>query len=375
MEERKKYVAKTLYGLEEVVKNDLAEIGIPKCRVTNRAVEFHATKEQLYKANLSFSAALNILEPIFSFKAKDENEFYDFVKSYDWSKVFGLDDTFSISSSVKSEFFNHSQYIALKMKDAIVDRFRDETGKRPDVDSKTPDIKFNLSIKDDRCSIAIDTSGDALFKRGYRTETNLAPLNEMLAAGLIKLSGWDKQSTLMDPMCGAGTIPMEAAMMLLNIPAGYYRSHFGFFGLKDFDHDIWRKVRQEAREGIVESSVKIFGSDLAMRSIRKATTNLNNARELKRNVRFKVEDALFVEQEKGTTTVLLNPPYGERIYKEEVDVLYERFGDNIAKNFKNCKVGVFSSNFEALDKIQLNKVKEYNLYNAAIKCKFQLFEV
>jgi putative N6-adenine-specific DNA methylase len=375
MEERKKYVAKTLFGLEEVVRKDLEEIGIAKCRVTNRAVEFHATKEQLYKANLSFASALNILEPIYSFTATDENDFYNQVKAYDWSKIFDLDDTFAISSTVKSTTFTHSQYIALKMKDAIVDRFRDETGKRPDVDSKTPDVKFNLSIRDNKCSIAIDTSGDALFKRGYRTETNLAPLNEMLAAGLIQLSGWDKQSTLMDPMCGAGTIPMEAAMMLLNIPAGYYRTHFGFFASKDFDISVWKKVRDEARENMRESSVKIFGSDLAMRSIRKATTNLNNAVELKRNVRFKVEDALFAEQERGTTTVIVNPPYGERIYKEEVDVLYQRFGEHIAKNYKNCKIGVFSSNLEAMDKIGLPKIKEYDLYNAAIKCKFQLFEV
>ena len=357
MEERKKYVAKTLFGLEDIVRQDLESIGIAKCRVTNRAVEFHATKEQLYKANLSFSSTLNILEPIYSFTAKDENDFYDQVKAYDWSKIFDLDDTFSISSTVKSTTFTHSQYIALKMKDAIVDRFRDETGKRPDVDSKTPDVKFNLSIRDNKCSVAIDTSGDALFKRGYRTETNLAPLNEMLAAGLIKLSGWDKQSTLMDPMCGAGTIPMEAAMMLLNIPAGYYRTHFGFFGQKDFDISVWKKVRDEARENMRESSIKIFGSDLAMKSIRKATTNLNNAVELKRNVRFRVEDALFAEQERGTTTVLVNPPYGERIYKEEVDVLYQRFGDHIAKNYKNCKVGVFSSNFEAMDKVGFRRLK------------------
>jgi putative N6-adenine-specific DNA methylase len=375
MGERKKYVAKTLFGLEQVVKEELADIGIAKCRVTNRAVEFHATKEQLYRANLSFSAALNILEPIFSFKANNENEFYDQVKSYDWSTIFGLDDTFSISSTVRSEKFTHSQYIALKMKDAIVDRFRDETGRRPNVDSKTPDVKFNLSIREDKCTISIDTSGDALFKRGYRVETNLAPLNEMLAAGLIKLSGWDKQSTLMDPMCGAGTIPLEAAMMLLNVPPGFYRRDFGFFGFKDYDPEIWKRIKDEAQDNITESSVKIFGSDLAMKSVRKATSNLNNARDLKRNVRFRVEDATFIEQEKGATTVILNPPYGERIYKEEVDILYQRFGDNIAKNFKNCKVGVFSSNFEALDKIGLNKVKEYDLFNAAIKCKFQIFEV
>lgn len=375
MEERKKYIAKTIFGLEDIVKQDLENLGINKCRVTNRAVEFHATKEQLYKANLSFSSALNILEPIYSFTANNEQDFYNQVKAYDWKKIFDLDDTFSISSTVKSAKFTHSQYIALKMKDAIVDRFRDDTGRRPDVDSKTPDIKFNLTIKDDKCSIAIDTSGDALFKRGYRTETNLAPLNEMLAASLIKMSGWDKKSSLMDPMCGAGTIPIESAMMLLNIPAGYYRTHFGFFGLKDFDIDVWKNVREEAREGIKQSSIKVFGSDLAMKSIRKATTNLNNAPDLKRNVRFKVEDALFAEQENGATTVLLNPPYGERIYKEEVDILYQRFGDHIAKNFKNCRVGVFSSNFEAMDKIGLPKVKEFDLYNASIKCKFQLFEV
>ena len=248
--EREKYIAKTLKGLEQPLKKELAEIGIAKCRVTNRAIEFHATKEQMYQANYTFRTAINILKPLYQFKANDENELYEEVKKYEWENLFDLDKTFAITHSVRSEIFTHSQYISLKTKDAIVDRFREKFGSRPSIDAKEPDVKLNLFIRDNKCSILLDTSGDSLFKRGYRTETNSAPLNEVLAAGLISLSGWDKNSTLVDPMCGSGTIAIEAGMMLCNIPAGYYRTSFGFFNMEDFDIDIWKKVRNEAKAKI-----------------------------------------------------------------------------------------------------------------------------
>ena len=374
--EREKYIAKTLKGLEEPLKQELAEIGINKCRVTNRAIEFHATKEQLYKANYTFRTAINILKPLFQFKANNQDELYNEVKNYEWENLFDLDKTFAITHSVRSEIFTHSQFISLKTKDAIVDRFREKFGSRPSIDPKQPDIKLNLFIRDNKCSVLLDTSGDSLFKRGYRTETNKAPLNEVMAAGLISLSGWDKNSPLIDPMCGSGTIAIEAGMMLCNIPAGYYRTSFGFFNMEDFDIDIWKKVRKEAKENIdLEKGIQISGSDLAMRSIRFSQNNLQNTPELKRIIRFRGMDALEITPTSEKSTIIINPPYGERIYKDEVAVLYERFGEHLKENFKGHKMGILSSNVEALDLIDLNKTNEFDLMNGSIECKYQIYSI
>ena len=374
--EREKYIAKTLKGLEQPLKKELAEIGIAKCRVTNRAIEFHATKEQMYQANYTFRTAINILKPLYQFKANDENELYEEVKKYEWENLFDLDKTFAITHSVRSEIFTHSQYISLKTKDAIVDRFREKFGSRPSIDAKEPDVKLNLFIRDNKCSILLDTSGDSLFKRGYRTETNSAPLNEVLAAGLISLSGWDKNSTLVDPMCGSGTIAIEAGMMLCNIPAGYYRTSFGFFNMEDFDIDIWKKVRNEAKAKIdTTKGINIFGSDLAMRSIRFSQNNLGNVPDLKRIVRFRGMDVLELSPTSGKSTIIVNPPYGERIYKDEVGILYERLGEHLKENFKGHKLGILSSNIEALDLIDLEKTEEFDLMNGSIECKYQIYNI
>ncbi|MEZ7900509.1 MAG: putative N6-adenine-specific DNA methylase [Urechidicola sp.] len=373
--DKHKYIAKTLKGLEQVVKQELIELGIPKCRVTNRAIEFHATKEQMYACNYNFRTAISILKPMFAFTAKDENELYDKVKELEWEKIFGLDKTFAISHSVNSTVFTHSQYISLKTKDAIVDRFRDKFNDRPNVDAKDPDIKLNLYIRGEKCQILLDTSGDALFKRGYRLETNSAPLNEVMAAGLLALSGWDKNSALIDPMCGSGTIAIEAGMMLCNIPAGHYRTTFGFFNWEDFDQDLWKKVRNESNAKIdLEKGIKIQASDLAMRSVRMAQSNLRNTPELNRIIRFKVEDALEIQASGSSGTIIINPPYGERIYKDEVAILYQRFGEHIKKEFEGYKLGVLSSNTEALNLIPLEKIEEFDMMNGSIDCKYQLFK-
>ena len=374
--EKQKYVAKTLKGLEEPLKQELAEIGINKCRVTNRAIEFHATKEQLYQANYTFRTAINILKPLFQFKAKNEQELYDKVKEFEWESIFGLDKTFAISHSVRSEIFTHSQYISLKTKDAIVDRFREKFNSRPSVDPKQPDVKFNLFIRGDKCSLLLDTSGDALFKRGYRIETNMAPLNEVMAAGLISLSGWDRNSTLVDPMCGSGTICIEAGMMLCNIPAGYYRTSFGFFNMADFDLDLWKKVRNEAKDKIeLDKGITIHGSDLAMKSIRISQKNLDNVPDLKRIVRFKGEDVLELSAPKKTGTMIINPPYGERIYKDEVAVLYQRLGEHLEDQFRGYTLGILSSNKEALDLIHLNKQRTVDLMNGSIECDYRIYNI
>ncbi len=374
--EKHKYIAKTLKGLEEPLKAELAEIGIGKCRVTNRAIEFHATKEQLYKANYLFRNAINILKPLYQFTAINEQELYDRVKEFEWENIFGLEKTFAISHSVNSDIFTHSQYISLKTKDAIVDRFRDKFNSRPSVDPKQPDVKFNLFIRGEKCSILLDTSGDALFKRGYRIETNQAPLNEVMAAGLISLSGWDKNSTLVDPMCGSGTICIEAGMMLCNIPAGYYRTDFGFFNMEDFDLDLWKKVRNEAKDKIdLRKGITIYGSDLAMKSIRISQKNLDNVPDLKRIIRFKGQDVLDMSAPDEKGTMIINPPYGERIYKDEVAILYQRLGEHLEEEFKGYTLGILSSNKEALDLIHLDKQRKVDLMNGSIECDYRIYTV
>ena len=374
--EKQKYIAKTLKGLEQPLKAELAEIGINKCRVTHRAIEFHATKEQLYKANYQFRTAINILKPLFQFTAKNEKELYQKVKEFEWEKLFDLDKTFAITHSVRSDIFTHSQYISLKTKDAIVDRFRDKFNARPSVDPKQPDVKFNLFIRGEKCSLLLDTSGDALFKRGYRMETNKAPLNEVMASGLLSLSGWDKNSTLIDPMCGSGTIAIEAGMMLCNIPSGYYRTSFGFFNMADFDLTLWKKVRNEAKEKIdLSKGIIIQGSDLAMKSIRISQNNLQNVPELKRIVRFKGQDALEISASGNKGTIVINPPYGERIYKDEVAILYQRLGEHLEEEFKGYTLGILSSNKEALDLIHLNKTNKFDMMNGSIECEYRVYSI
>lgn len=371
----KKYVAKTLKGLESVLNDELKDLGVSKTRVLTRAVEFEANKEQLYKVNYSVRTALSILQPLFSFNALNEREFYKKIKEFPWYKIMRLNQTFLISKSVNSEVFTHSHYISLKMKDAIVDKFREERGERPNINTDKPDFRFHLKINGTKCSVSLDTSGEALFKRGYKTGINKAPINECLASGLIHLMGWNGTSALLDPTCGSGTIVIEAAMIANKIPSGFYRKHFGFMNFKDFDSRLWQKVKEEKNKEINFSGVKIYGYDINEKTIRIARANLDNLGELKRHIRLKKDDATSAYQPFETYTVLFNPPYGERLNeKYEVEKLYAEIFDNLKRNFKNTQIGIISSNDSALNCINLPLKKSVKVLNGALDCQFNIYQ-
>lgn len=369
-----KMVAKTFRGLEEVLHNELENLGATNLIKGNRMVEFTGNQEMLYKANFHLRTALKILKPIFEFKVKNEDELYKSIQTIDWSNYFDLKNTFSVDSVVFSNNFSHTKYVALKVKDAIVDQFREKFGKRPYVDADDPDLRINIHISNETCTVSLDSSGDSLHKRGYRIKTNKAPLNEVLAAGMILLSGWDQKSLFIDPMCGSGTLIIEAAMMAHNIPPGLYRKKFGFETWKDFDSDLLEDIyEEESPENKID--INIIGADISEIATRISLENIENA-ALKRKIDLitkPIEDFIPPRDEIGT--IITNPPYGERLKKNEINDFYKSLGDKFKKSFKGYNIWMLSSNFEAIKNIGLHPSKKMTLFNGALECKFLNYEI
>lgn len=377
MRDRKSlYIAKTMKGLEPLLKQELLDLGLDKVRQLSRAVEFYGDKKDLYRANYYSRFAISILSPVFSFEARNEDEFYRKLVDYPWYRVMKVYQTFVITKSVRSSTFTHGHYMMLKMKDAIADRFMEERDKRPSINRDNPDIKFHLKINENKCSVFIDTSGDSLFKRGYRDYTNEAPLNEILAASLVKFAGWNGEGGLLDPTCGTGTIAIEAGMQALNIPAGHYRKRFGFEGMRNFDADLWKKIKAEGEQNIATKRLSILGTDIEGKFIRLAQKNINNTPHLKRMIRFKLDNATEVRKPLGCKTVIFNPPYGERLLdKEDTIKLYAAIAKNLQENYKGCDVWVLSSNREALQQFPFEVKEEIELLNGDIPCVFVRYSV
>ena len=364
-----KLVAKTFKGLEDVLFEELKNLGASNLEKGNRMVEFTGNKSLMYKANFHLRTALRILKPIAEFTVKNENELYDLIQTIDWTEYFDLKDTFAVDSVVHSTLFSHSKYVALKVKDAIVDQFREKFEKRPFVDTENPSIRISIHISNDLCTVSLDSSGDSLHKRGYRIKTNKAPLNEVLAAGMVLLSGWDQKSVFIDPMCGSGTLVIEAAMIANNIPPGMYRESFGFETWKDFDADLLESIYEEDIPE-VKTDIKVLGSDVSEIAIRIAKENVTNA-GLKKKIDLLIKpvenyNPPVVEQ----GIVITNPPYGERIKKNEIDNFYKVLGDTFKNKYAGFEVWLLSSNFEAIKHIGLRPSKKYTLFNGPLECKF-----
>lgn len=369
-----KFLAKTFKGLEQVLANEIKALGGEKIKIFKRAVSFEGNQKLLYKANLELRTAVRILLPIYSFKARNENIFYQRIKALDWSKYMSVKDTLAIDGTTHSRYFNHSKYIALKAKDAIVDQFRDKEGRRPNVNVHAPTLRVNIHIQEDEVNVSLDSSNSPLFKRGYREERMEAPLNEILAAGMILLSGWNRDKDFVDPMCGSGTLPIEAAMIAKNIPSQWKRKSFGFQKWKDYDEALWKEVRKEAENKIVDFPFNIFGYDRDFKAISVARINalsaeLNEVIQLKRTTFEKLE----APNSKGI--MILNPPYDERLQIKNITELYKMMGDQFKQQFKGWEVWVISSNFQALKNIGLRPSKKISLQNGALDCKFLKFEM
>ena len=376
--EKFKMVAKTMVSLEEVLADELREMGAENVVVGNRAVEFEGDMRLLYRANYCCRTALAILKPFAEFDANDDQELYDQVYKIRWEKILDVDGTFMIDSTTSGEVFTHSYYAALKTKDAIVDRFRRNFGKRPSIDTEMPDYKFNLHIRDNHVTLLMNASGDSLHKRGYRQGVGVAPINEVLAAGLLKLAGWKCDCNFYDPMCGSGTMLIEAAMMANNIPAQYYRGNrFGFMRWKEFNLGEWKSVKNEEdrKIGAFDFEGEIWGNDIDEQVIQQCEKNLEYTK-LHKDVMLHIGDFADQEPPEGKTLIVTNPPYGERIKVEDLNAMYEKLGDTFKQKYgKDCDVWLITSDFEAMKHIGLHPSAKIPVQNGSLDCRFLHFEL
>ncbi len=372
-----KMIAKTIFGLEEVLCRELQLLGAKDIEEHNRAVSFTGDKGFMYKANLSLRTALRVLVPFHTFKVTDEKSFYDSMQAINWEDYMDVTDTLAIDTVLNSDLFTHSQYLSQKAKDAIVDQFRSKHGERPSVDLDKPTVRINIHIYFDTCTLAFDSSGESLHKRGYRDKTNLAPINEVLAAGLVLLTGWDKRTNFIDPMCGSGTILIEAALIANNIPPGYYREDYGFERWKKFmpfDEELWNTIFDAAVNKITNHEQKILGGEISSNVAKKAKENIKLAK-VDDVVSIKVCDMKDFDVPAGRGVVVINPPYGERMDKDNIDELYKMMGDTFKKNFSGYDCWILSSNMEAFKNVGLRPSRKIALFNGPLECKFMKYEM
>ena len=363
-----KLTAKTFHGLEKVLAKELEIVGAKNIKTIKRAVTFDASKEVMYRCNLHLRSAVRILEYVTSFVARNEDELYKNVKLIDWTHYLDVDDTFAIDAVVNSKYFKHSKYAAYRAKDAICDFFRDKTGKRPSIDVQRPTILINLHIAEEKVTISFDSSGETLNRRGYRTNEHEAPINEALAAGMILISGWKGDTNFMDPMCGSGTIVIEAAMIAANIPPNIKRKEFGFMRWKNYDKLLWEKIVEEAKNNIKTPQIRINGSDIAIDFIDIARQSALDF-GIKQYIDFKHTSFKEVRATAKKGTLIVNPPYNERL-KVNLGKLYVDIGNKLRKSFENWDVWVLSSNFDALELIDNKPIEKHFLLNGAIECGF-----
>lgn len=367
-------IAKTSFGLEDVLAEELQRLGATGIEKMTRAVKFRSDKELLYKANVWVRTASRIIVPYKKFRIKDADDLYQRAKSVRWEEIFDEEQTFSIDSTVISEMFNHTKYPALKMKDAICDRFRDLVGKRPDVDTDNPDIRINLHIGHDNvCAISIDSSGDPLFKRGYRESRSEAPMKEDLAAGLILLSGWERDCTFVDLFSGSGTLLIEAATYAHNIAPNLKREAFGFMHWRSYDDTLFEKVLSDAEAQKQPFTHKIIGTEIDGRVIGMCQANIRAAGVFEYIELIESDFQDFTPPE-GPGVIVSNPPYGERI-GENVDDLYTAFGDKLKSSFTNWNAWFLSSNMDALKKVGLRPSRKIKLYNGSLECRMMKYEM
>lgn len=375
MENNFNMVAKTLFGFEELLADELRNLGAQEVKTGIRNVSFSGDKGFMYKANLALRTAIKILKPIASFKVKNEQDLYDNIYKMSWVDYLKPTGTLAVDATVHSEVFTHSLYIAQKTKDAIVDKFRDTLGERPNVDLRFPDLKINVHIDRSECTISLDSSGESLHKRGYKTETNIAPINEVLAAGLIMLSGWDGQTDFMDPMCGSGTILAEAAMIACNIPPNLMRKEFAFERWQDWDVDLFEKIEASLLSKTRDFHYKIVGYDKAPSAVTKAKENVKNA-HLDDFITVKHED--FFKTQKGGDEKLhmvFNPPYGERLESLNVEEFYGDIGTTLKHGYPNTNAWFITSNLEALKHVGLRPSRKIKVFNAKLEARFVKYEM
>lgn len=367
-------VAKTLFGFEDILADELLKLGAINVEKGVRNVTFEGDTGFMYKANLCLRTAIKILKPIHSFRFKNEEDLYKHIYNMPWEQYLNHHNTFAIDATVNSEKYKHSLFMALKTKDAIADRFRNASGKRPDVDLKYPDLRINIHIQGDDCNVALDSSGQSLHQRGYKTATNIAPINEVLAAGMLLMSGWDGQCDFLDPMCGSGTIAIEAAMIACNIPANINRREFSFEKWNDFDKPLFEAIVESSLKKTREFHHKIFGFDKAPSAVRKAKDNVENANL---SEYITINEANFfgtVKPVNGKLHMVFNPPYGERL-NIEMESFYKAIGNTLKQKYPNTNAWLITSNLEALKHVGLRPSRKIKLFNGHLESKLVKYEM
>jgi len=369
-----KIIAKTFQGLEEVLAKELINLGANNVEIGRRMVAFTGDKEMLYKANFCTRTAVKVLKPIKEFKAKDADEVYEEAKKIDWEKYMDVKSTFLVDSVIFSENFRHSKFVAYRVKDAIADYWREKSGgDRPNVVISNPDLRVNVHIAEDEVTISLDSSGESLHQRGYKTATIQAPLNEVLAAGLIMLTGWDGECDLIDPFCGSGTILIEAALIAQNVYPGVFRKEYAFEKWKDFDADLFDRIYNDDSQER-EFDHKIYGYDINRQVVQIATDNVLNA-GVKDIVSVEQRDFYEFEQPLDKAIMITNPPYGDRITTDDIFDLYETIGKNLKRNFVGNDAWIISHHEELFDKIGFRPSTKYALFNGSLECEFRKYQI
>lgn len=367
-------IIKTYKGLEQVLANELYALGAQDVVVLNRAVQCKGDKYLLYACNMYLRTALKVMIPIVEGRARTEQELYRLIKNYDWAEVMGVDDTFAITQAVSSQYFPHSNYAALKVKDAIADHFRERFDERPSVDRDAPDYQLHLHIGSDQVQVSLDSSGDSLHIRGYKTGTHAAPMTEVLAAGLIMLTGWDGNSTLYDPMCGSGTLPIEAALIATQTAPGLIRKHFAFQRWQSYDAALYRQIMIDAAAKQKIRKVHVLASDIEGRNINAAIAHAQTAIPELQMTFFKRDFQLAdPPPEKGI--LIMNPPYGERIEKPDIIAFYQMIGNVLKNKYAGWTAWIFTGNEEAAKYIGLKPSAKIKMKNGPLDALFLKFEI
>lgn len=367
-------VATTLAGLENVCAAELEALGAQEVLPLKRAVQFRGDKLLVYRMNYCSRTALRILVPLAEYAVNTTDEYYRMLTGYAWEKLFTCEQTFAVEVVGSHPAFTNSMFAAQKCKDAVVDRFRKIYERRPGVDLDRPDLRIHIHLQKDRIVVSLDSSGDPLFKRGYRKGTVPAPLNEVLAAGLIMLSGWDRQMPFFDPFCGSGTIPIEAALMAKQVPAGFFREHYGFMRWGDFDETLWKKVRSWADEQQRTPATSVFASDIDMRNLGIARRNMESAgvADMIKTSRSSFEEYAFPA---GPGMIVTNPPYGERLRPFDMVAQYKAIGDTLKQHCAGYQAWLIGSDMETMKYIGLKPDKKIVIFNGPLECRFLKFTV
>ena len=373
MSEQFEMIAKTFQGVEEILAEELTTLGANDIQIGRRMVSFTGDKRMMYKANFCLRTAIRILKPIKNFTAKDADEVYNQIQAIPWEEYLDVNKTFAIDAVVFSEEFRHSKFVSYKVKDAIVDYFRKKTGKRPSVRINNPDVLLNIHIAQTTCTLSLDSSGESLHRRGYRQEQVDAPLNEVLAAGMLLMTGWRGECDLIDPMCGSGTIPIEAALIARNIAPGVFRKGFAFEKWVDFDSEMFDEIYNDDSQER-EFTHKIYGYDNNPKANEIATHNIKAA-GVSKDVTLKLQPFQQFEQPQEKSIIVMNPPYGERISTNDLLGLYQMIGERLKHAFVGNEAWVLSYREECFDQIGLKPSKKVPLFNGALECEFRKYEI